>query len=71
MIDVLGSIVDFLVSIFNFVARIITEIIYIIKLTGSVMSNIASYFYFLPAVVSTAIITLITIAVAYKIVGRD
>lgn len=71
MIDILGSLVDFLVGIFNFIAKIIEEIIYIIKLTGTIIGNISSYFYFMPAVVSGLLITLITIAIAYKIAGRD
>ena len=71
MFDFLSVIVDLLMGVIDFIIKFITEIIYIIKLTGTIISNIASYFYFMPAVVSTALIALITIAIAYKIAGRD
>ena len=71
MIDILSTIVDFLMGLFDFLVKIVTEIIYIIKLTGTIIGNIASYFYFMPAAVSALLITLITIAIAYKIAGRD
>lgn len=71
MIEAIKSIVEIISSVFNFLIKVVSEIIYVIKLTGTILSNIASYFYFMPAVVATALITLITIAIAYKIAGRD
>lgn len=71
MFDILSSIVDTLLMIINFIIRFVQEFIYVIKLTGSVLSSTVSYFYFLPAVVSAMLISLITIAIVYKIAGRS
>lgn len=71
MITILTSIFDFLVNIFNFIVHIVQEIIYVIKTTTAVLSSLGSFFVFLPATVSAILISLITLAIAYKIAGRD
>lgn len=71
MFDILSSIVDVLMMIINFIIRFFQEFIYVIKLTGSALSSVVNYFFFLPAVVSAMLISLITIAIVYKIAGRS
>ena len=67
---ILEKIVDFLYYAFELVFRFIDDIIYVVKLCKSVVANAATYLWFLPSAVSLIIITMLGIAVAYKIVGR-
>lgn len=71
MISILTSIFDFLVNIFNFIVHIVQEIIFVIKTTAAVLSSLGNFFFFLPVTVSAILISLITLAIAYKIAGRD
>lgn len=56
---------------FSFVFSLIEDIIYLVQLTGRMLAQIPSFFSWLPAPVLGLIISAITIAVLYKVLGRE
>lgn len=62
--DVISSLIDFVISL-------IEDIVYVVKLCGSFVVKIPSYFSWLPASVLALIITIFSIVVIYKILGRE
>lgn len=62
--NVIVTVIDFVISFFQ-------DLIYMISLLGQVVLNIPAYFSWLPAEVIALIITLISVVVIYKILGRE
>lgn len=58
-------------SLVDFVINLIQDIVYVVKLCGSFVAKIPAYFSWLPASVLTLIITIFSIVVIYKILGRE
>lgn len=56
---------------FDFVFSLISDIVYLVQLTGRMLAQIPRYFSFLPAPVLAVIVTAVTIAVLYKVLGRE
>lgn len=56
---------------FAFVFSLIEDIIYLVQLTGRMLAQIPSFFSWLPPPILALIITAITIAVLYKVLGRE
>lgn len=69
--ETLSNIANFFKTLWDFIITFFKEIVYIIQLLGGVLLNAPSYFVWLPAVVTTLIITGLTIIVIYKVIGRD
>lgn len=69
--ETLTNIANFFKTAWDFVINFFKEIVYVIELLGSVIANMPSYLTWLPATVTTLIITGITIIVIYKVVGRS
>lgn len=67
----LSSIGTFLRDFFRIIFNFLGDIIYIIKVTGSVLLNIPSYFAWLPSALNALLITLFSFVVVYKILGRE
>lgn len=62
--DVISSLIDFVISL-------VEDIVYVVKLCGSFVVKIPDYFTWLPASVLALIITIFSIVVIYKILGRE
>ena len=62
--DVISSLIDFVISL-------VEDIVYVVKLCGSFVVKIPDYFSWLPASVLALIITIFSIVVIYKILGRE
>lgn len=69
--DVLTSIGNFFTSIVEFLISFIGDLVYAIKLIGETVIQIPSYLGFLPSAVLAIFITIFSIVVIYKILGRD
>lgn len=64
-------IVEFFKTAWDFVINFFKEIVYIIQLLLSVVESLPGYFVWLPATVTTLLITGLSIIVIYKVIGRD
>lgn len=64
LVDVISSLIDFVISL-------VEDIVYVVKLCGSFVVKIPDYFSWLPASVLALIITIFSIVVIYKILGRE
>ena len=58
-------------SAFDFVLDFFADIVYVIKLTGSFVLKIPDYFSWLPAPVVALLVSIFTIVVVYKVLGRE
>lgn len=71
IIDMLEGFVDAVLSVFDFVASIIEDTLYVIKLTGDFLLHIPSYFAWLPPSYLAIIVAIFGIVVVYKVLGRE
>ena len=71
IIDFLKMIGDTLVSFFEFAFSLVEDLIYVIKLTGETVTRIPSYFSWLPSEAVAIIVTIFSIVVIYKVIGRE
>lgn len=71
MDEILSKIAEFFDTAWGVVEFLIDGLLSFIDLITSVPSLIMGYLSWLPAPILTALAGIITVAVAYKIVGRD
>lgn len=71
IIDFLGSIINALNSVIQFVVNFVKDIIYLVQITAKFLAEIPNYFGWLPSVVSSSIVLIFTIVVIYKVLGRE
>lgn len=71
IISFLEGIASAVTGFFDFVFSLIADIVYLVQLTGRMLGQIPTYFAFLPAPVLAIIVTAVTIAVLYKVLGRE
>lgn len=69
--DTLIWIYDFFISIFDFVVNIFRDLSAMANIMRQAIAAIPSYLRWFPSAFTTMILVLITIAVAYKILGRE
>lgn len=62
---------DFIVTIADFVISLFQDLIYVIGIIGQVVVAIPSYFSWVPSTYQVLLISLISIVVIYKILGRE
>lgn len=71
ILDFLSSIGDLIVSGFDFVISFFGDLIYIIQLTGKILTYIPGYFSWLPAEAVSVLTVIFSLVVIYKITGRE
>lgn len=71
LIALLEGIGSAVTGFFEFVFSLIADIVYLVQLTGGFVPAFARYFSFLPPPVLAVIVTAVTIAVLYKVLGRE
>lgn len=71
LFDILSSIGNLIMSVVNFVISTIMDLLYIVQMLTGIMSNMPAYFGWLPSAVVTLLLSIISIAIIYKIIGRD
>ena len=69
--NVLESIATFFTTIWDFIINLIQDIVYVVKLAGEVISDIPSFFAWLPGPVLALLGALLGIVVVYKVINRD
>lgn len=60
-----------IVSIFDFIVSLFSDIVYLVQLTGKFLLEIPNYFSWLPSSYLSMITILFSIVVLYKILGRE
>lgn len=72
------AILDFFVGLFEVVKSLITfvidfigDIVYVVQLTGTFVANIPTYFAWLPSAYVSLLVTIFSIVVIYKVLGRE
>lgn len=68
--EVLTNIANFFSTAWDFIINFFKEIVYIIQLLASVVTNIPGYLSWLPSSIALLIVTAMSIVVIYKIAGR-
>lgn len=71
ILDFLGSIGEAIVAAFDFLVSLIMDLVYLVQLTGKMLAQVPMYFAWLPPGMTALLISAITIAVLFKIIGRD
>lgn len=62
--DTISSVISFIISFFE-------DIVYVVKLTAKMLADIPSFFSWIPAEFIAIIVTIFSIIVIYKIMGRE
>jgi len=60
-----------IVSAFQFLISLVSDIVYMIQLTGKFLAQIPSYFSWIPAEITALLVVLFSVVVIYKILGRE
>lgn len=71
VLDFFTGIGSLIVSLVNFVISTIMDLWYIVQMLTGLMSNMPAYFGWLPSAIVTLLLSIISIAIIYKIIGRD
>lgn len=62
---------DAIVTAFDFVISLFSDLIYVIQLLGKVIASLPGYLSWLPAGLAGILLTLFALVVIYKILGRE
>ena len=71
ILDVFASIGDLIATAIDFIVSFFKDLIFAIQLIAKFISQIPSYFSWLPAEIFTLIIGLFALVAIYKILGRE
>lgn len=71
ILNFFSGIADAVSSLFDFVFGIVSDLVYLVGLTGKFLSQIPAYFSWLPSQLVTLLVTIFAIVVLYKILGRE
>ncbi len=71
IVDFFTGLFNIIVSLVEFVISFIGDIVYVIELTAVFVGNIPNYFGWLPSAFVSIIISIFSIVVIYKILGRE
>lgn len=71
IVGFLSSIGNVIVTAFEFLVDTINGIVYIVKILGYFVANIPNYFDWLPGEFVTIVVMIFSVAVVYKILGRE
>lgn len=71
LFDFIAGIGEAIGAAFNFFISFISDIVYVVELTASFLTQIPSLFAWLPGAISALIVTGFGIVVVYKVLGRE
>lgn len=71
IVDFLSSIGNVIVTAYEFLVDTINGIVYVVRILAYFVSNIPYYFEWLPTEFVTIVVMIFSIAVVYKILGRE
>lgn len=69
--NVIKDIGDFLKNTVDFILDLFEDLVYVTKLLGDVVKDIPEYLGLFPTVIVSAVLVLVSIAVIYKLLGRE
>lgn len=65
------ALIDGVVAAFDFAVKFFGDLVYVVGLTGDALLTVPELLKWLPAAVSAVVVTILTLAVLYKILGRE
>lgn len=71
LVDFFLGLKNVITSLIEFVIGFISDLVYVVRLCGSFVLKIPTFFSWLPDVAITLIITIFGIVVIYKVIGRE
>lgn len=71
ILDFLKNIVDTVIFLIDFVIGLIRDIVYLVQLTGKILTSIPSYFSWLPSNLLSLITIVFVVVALYKVLGRE
>ena len=71
VIETLGNIASAIGSVINFLIDMVLQIIDMVKMVGDAALTIPKLFGIFPPVVTAALLAVLSIAIIYKILGRE
>lgn len=71
ILNFFSGIADAVSSLFDFVFGVVSDLVYLVGLTGKFLAQIPAYFSWLPSQLVTLLVTIFAIVVLYKILGRE
>lgn len=70
IIDLLKSLVNGIVGLINFIENMVSDLIYFINLLGELLPSLPSFFTWLPPVAVSVLLTVFSIVVVLRVLGR-
>ena len=71
IIDFFNTVGNVISTVINFVVKMFSDLVMMLQLLAKFIVNIPSYFGWLPTSVVAVIVTIFSIVVIYKILGRE
>lgn len=71
ILEFLKGIGSAIVAVFEFIIGLVQDIVYLVQLTGSMLAQLPKLLSWLPAPVTAILLSIFTIVVLYKILGRE
>lgn len=71
LLNFIGSIADLIVGLVGYLIHVISDVIYMIGLLASIVLYFPSYITWVPPTIAGSITVIISLAVVYKIIGRE
>ena len=71
IVNFFGGLFEIILVPIKFLISFIGDIVYVIQLTGNFVVNIPSYFGWMPSAYVSIIISIFSVVVIYKILGRE
>lgn len=69
--EILHAITDFMNLMMIYLGQVVRDTIFVLELLGSFFVHIPAYFSWLPEALVSVLITLISIVIVYKVLGRE
>lgn len=69
--NVVKDIGEFLKNTVDFILDLFEDLVYVTKLLGDVVKDIPEYLGLFPTVIVSGVLVLVSIAVIYKLLGRE
>lgn len=71
ILDFFSGLIEIIIAPVKFLISFIGDIVYVIQLTGNFVVNIPNYFGWLPSAYVSIIISIFSVVVIYKVIGRE
>lgn len=71
LVNGIESIVEGLLSLFDFLFSMIEDLVYVAALLGDIGGGIAAWLSWLPPLVVSTVVVLIALAIVFRVLGRE